>query len=454
MVFSELLQRFVDQRPIAVMTRIVLEKQFSDQFYDMVFENIAQRQYVRELAFSTCAKIMTQVVLGKASSVHAAFVQDRKSIPVSVGSLYEKLQHIEPAVCEELVRRSASDLNEVVGFLSKRQEPIAGYRLRIVDGNVLAASEHRLKELRGSAVAAMPGLNLVLYDYATGLISALVACEEGQASERPLFRQLLPRISPGDLILLDRNFCTSEVMLGIRAAQAAFLVRHHAGLALIPDGPRRKAGKCRTGKVATQMVRLKCGMRCRAIIITRDKPLKNGGRRVILLTNLPRKNATPRRLAELYLKRWSIEEAFRQLTEYLSCEVRTLGYPKAALFAFTLAVLAYNTLTCIQGALDAAQPASVGQWSAFYLAWEVRITFEGMQVALPEDEWQPFAKMDNKTLAGVLRDIGAKVDHARYAKHPRSAKKKVERKKMKSYHVSTAKLLKERELQKNNAATK
>jgi hypothetical protein len=159
-----------------------LEKQFSDQFFDTVFDEIAQHQYLRELTFSTCAKVMSQVTFGRAASVNAAYLKDSESIPVSIVSLYDKLRHIEPVVCEELVRRSSADLTVVVGLLAKRDEPIPGFRLRFLrfgDGNVLACSEHRLKELRNLGAAAMPGLNLVLYDYSTDLITDVVACEDG-----------------------------------------------------------------------------------------------------------------------------------------------------------------------------------------------------------------------------------------------------------------------------------
>jgi hypothetical protein len=451
MVFSEIFQRFVDQRPIAVMTRIVLEKQFSDQFFDTAFAETAQEQYTRDLAFSTCAKLMVQVTLGNASSVHAAFVKERKSIGVSVVSLYAKLQHVEPRVCEELVRRSAADLAEVVGSLHTRKEPVLGYRLRIVDGNVLTASEHRLKELRGSRTAAMPGLTLAVYDYATSLITDLVACEDGQASERRLFPELLARIQPKDLIMADRNFCTSQTLTALSEKKAAFLIRYHAGLSLIPAGPVKKRGRCRTGRVSEQTVRLKCGFRCRAITITRDKPLQKGGHKVVLLTNLPRKKAAAKNLANLYLERWSIEEAFRQLTEYLSCEVRTLGYPKAALFAFSLAVLGYNTLTCVKAALAAAQSDKSEEWSVFYMSWEVKTTFEGMLIAVVPDEWAEFGTMSNEALAKVLYEIAKGVNHAHYAKHKRGPKKSVEVKRRKSYHASTAKVLEERKTRKTKA---
>jgi hypothetical protein len=41
---------------------------------------------------------------------------------------------------------------------------------------------------------------------------------------------------------------------------------------------------------------------------------------------------------------WFIETAFQERTVHLACEVNTLGYPKAALFGFAVAVVAYNAL--------------------------------------------------------------------------------------------------------------
>jgi hypothetical protein len=382
--------------------------------------------------------------LGQAASVHAAFVQERATIPVSIASLYEKLQHVEPRVCEELVQRSTAELSGVVRRLSQRAQPMSGLRLRILDGNVLAGSEHRLKELRHTSSAAMPGKSLVLYDYASGLISGLVACEDGEASERRLVPYVLAQLQAGDLIMADRNFCTADLLQDLQQRQVSFLIRHHAGLSLTYLGPARPRGRCKTGKVFERPVRLKCGLVCRAIIIIRHQPLKDGGRRVILLTDVPVRQGSSRKLADLYLQRWTIEEAFRQLTEYLACEVRTLGYPKAALFAFTLAVLAYNALQCVQAALTAAHPQSQGTWSAFYMAWEVKRTFDGLLVAVPEEEWQPYRQMKAAALAHFLRRTAKRARPAHYAKHRRGPKKSVPRKKVRSHHASTAKLLLER----------
>lgn len=443
MVFSTVLQRFIDQRPVCVLTRVVLENQFSADRFDAIFEETAREQYTKELLFSTCAELLCQVTLCGQPALHAAFKKARERIPVSVVAVYDKLKRVEPAVCEALVERTAQPLPELLARLkATRPQPVPGYRLRIVDGNTLAASEHRLRELRDVNTAAIPGRTLAVYDVATELITGLIACENGHTNERKLIPALLQRIAAGDLVIADRLYATLEFFAGLIERGAAFLVRH-AGLKLRWLGKRRRVGRCRTGVVFEQDVRLTSGLVCRAIVIQRDKPLREGGRRVILLTNVPRSRASAKKLAELYLKRWRIEEAFRQLTQYLSCEVRTLGYPKAALLAFSLAVIAYNCLACVRGSLASVHGRDKvdEELSAYYVALEVKLCFDGMQVAVPDRQWEAFGRMSPAALARVLRTIAGHVVWEHYTKAKRGPKKPRRRRGVKHHHVATAALL-------------
>ena len=72
--------------------------------------------------------------------------------------------------------------------------------------------------------------------------------------------------------------------------------------------------------------------------------------RIHILTNLPKK-AARRRRSRLYRKRWTIETAFQELEATLDGEINTLGYPKAALFAFCVALVSYNLMSVIKAAL-------------------------------------------------------------------------------------------------------
>jgi len=61
---------------------------------------------------------------------------------------------------------------------------LPGWRLRVLDGNHLPASEKRLASLRGHRGAALPGQTLVVYDPDSGLVTDLVASEDAHQSER------------------------------------------------------------------------------------------------------------------------------------------------------------------------------------------------------------------------------------------------------------------------------
>ena len=56
-------------------------------------------------------------------------------------------------------------------------------------------------------------------------------------------------------------------------------------------------------------------------------------------------------MAQLYHNRWKLETAFQHLEAYFHSEINTLGYPKAALFGFCLALVAYNVLAVVLAAL-------------------------------------------------------------------------------------------------------
>ena len=81
-------------------------------------------------------------------------------------------------------------------------------------------------------------------------------------------------------------------------------------------------------------------------------------------------------IAELYRKRWTIETAFAELEETLNGEVNTLGYPKAALFAFCVALVAYNVLSTLKAALRAVHGEEVvaEEVSGYYVAEEIKMS--------------------------------------------------------------------------------
>ena len=140
---------FVEQRPIYVMARGVLEHLFNADKIDALCARTAEVQYTRALLFSSVVDLMGQVVLGVQPSVHAAYQGQAAQLGISDQAVYDKLRQVELRVSAELVRDAARQAAPVIGALQAELPPLVpGYRAKILDGNHLAASAHRLEALR------------------------------------------------------------------------------------------------------------------------------------------------------------------------------------------------------------------------------------------------------------------------------------------------------------------
>jgi hypothetical protein len=138
-------ERFIEHSPISVMARLGLQRALDPAWIDELFEQERETQYTRELLFSTTVEIMSLVAVGLRPSVHAA-AKASPALPVSITALYDKLSRTEPGLVRALVQGSARRLGPVVQPMLRKQPPsVDGYRLRIVDGSHLSASEKRLK---------------------------------------------------------------------------------------------------------------------------------------------------------------------------------------------------------------------------------------------------------------------------------------------------------------------
>jgi hypothetical protein len=62
MLFDELLQPFLAQRPVAVMTRACLEYAFASADLDALFERVSTTQYHHRLTFSSLVDLLGAVV--------------------------------------------------------------------------------------------------------------------------------------------------------------------------------------------------------------------------------------------------------------------------------------------------------------------------------------------------------------------------------------------------------
>jgi hypothetical protein len=449
MLLGHIFERFMVKTPFAVMARSLLERTLAPEALDALFEEKADTQYTRELTFSSVVDLMGQVVTSTFSSVRAAFLDKSFAISVSLTSLYNKLQGIEPEVGAELVHHSARQLQPLIHELGGcLPEPVPGYTMRVLDGNAIARTEHRLKETRKDSAAPLPGKSLCVFEPACQMVTKIVLCEDGHTQERALVGPILDAVEKDTLWVADRNFCFQRFLLGIAKKLGFFVIREHANLNYKTASKLRHRGRSETGRILEQSIYLEeedgSKFHLRRIVVKLEKATEDGDWELAILTNLP-EDVSAVAVSEAYRKRWTIEGGFLDLTTTLDCEINTLCYPRAALFVFCVAVMAYNLQSAIKGVMRSEHGAEKveNDLSRYFVSGEIGQVYRGMMVALPPEEWAVFRNMSFKEYAGVLKRLAQNVDFERYPKAHRGPKKaKTKRQYDPDHpHVSVAKLL-------------
>lgn len=445
-----------DAVPLAVMVRGTLEWLLDEAAVEQRFRTHAPDQYTRELTLHALVRLLIQVAAGTRRSVFAAYKADQAldepTITATYQAVYGKLGRLEPAVSEAVVRHGAERCGRLLTLMPRaRREPRPGYRTRVLDGNVVAGSEHRLKALRRWLNACLPGKSLVVYEPGSGLVTDVVLCEDAYTQERALLGQVLPRVRAKDLFIADRNFCTTRFVFGLSAAGAAVIVRQHRRT--LPcralDRPRH-CGETETGVVYEQSVQATdpgtgAVLQLRRVEIRLFAETRDGERTLAVLTNLPAA-VSAAEVAEDYLRRWTIESHFQFLTQSLQCELPGLGQPRAALFGFAMALLAANALAVGRGGLRSAHGAEAeAEVSGYYLADEVAHDYRTLMKYVPAEQWRPWRELPEAALAPLLGALAARVELRGLRRSRRGPKKPPRHKPVydpKHKHYSTARLLK------------
>lgn len=449
-MFDKVVERFLRLSPVTVLSRLAVQRALDPTWLDEVFHQHRDRTYEKELLFSSVIEVTSHVVLGLQPSLHAAYQQ--ASLDVSFQALYGKVGRTEPSVLRAMVRGSYERLAPVVeNWAVRARRLVPGHRVRIFDGNDLPASEKRLALLRGFRGAALPGQSLVVYDPDLDLAVDALPWADAHDHERTLMKEMMAEVQAGDVNVADRAFSTRDIFRQHRQRRAYLIVREHGRNPNPTEVGRRKfVGRVDTGKVYVQSVEIPAEqpgekpMRLRRIEVHLDEPTGDGEQVVRILTNVPKRLLEAKRVAEIYRKRWSIEGLFQRLEASLHSEVRSLGIPAAALLAFCTAVVSFNALSVVQAAIEQAHPICAQQpLSTFYLATELRRTFDGLRIAVPPEYWSEHDSQNPAQMAQTLLEMAARVNPAKLRKHPRSTKKE---KKPKGYapasevrrHIATA----------------
>src|SRR5882762_2335714 len=149
MILGECFEKFIERSPVSVMVRGTLERVFDPEKLERVFADHALLQYTRELTFAQCVGLMSDVVFRIAPSVGAWYKAHREEMPVTRQAVYDKLKRLELPTAAGLVAYAWRELGACLRQMPSPLPPLLpGYRVRVLDGNHLAGTEHRVGELR------------------------------------------------------------------------------------------------------------------------------------------------------------------------------------------------------------------------------------------------------------------------------------------------------------------
>src|SRR4051794_627411 len=123
-IHSDVFERFTQGDTIPVMTQALMENALNPRILDQLFDDVADRQYTRELLSSSLVELMSLVVCGIRPSINAAYAKNAVPINVSLAALYGKIRRIETPIGSAMARATAERLAPVITAMGGGRPPL------------------------------------------------------------------------------------------------------------------------------------------------------------------------------------------------------------------------------------------------------------------------------------------------------------------------------------------
>lgn len=447
---SDVCEQFVKQAPQVVLTRAIVSHLLEREApLQAVFEEARGRSYEGSITFPALTGAVADIALNQCDNPRQAWHAHQEQLGAKQGAFYGKLNRVEPSISEALVAFSAQQAALLMRACGATPEVVLpGYQCSIIDGNHLTGTQKRLKETRTLGAAALPGQVVAKFNMQTRLFEQAVMIEDAHAQESSALDVLVASLQPRELLIADRHYCIVRFMAQVAGKSCYFVIRQHGRLKGQLLGKRREIGRIETGVVYEQDLQI-TGTAGDVLVVRRvtlelDQPTRDGEKVIHVLTNLPTADADACRVAELYAQRWQIENAFYVLTTTLTCELKTMGQPRAALFLFATAQLAFNCRAVLLALLRVTHEVSdVKSLSQYLLSLDIARPMPGFLVAVPAPEWEKILPTEVSELAEFLLRVSRHLNLKQYRKSHRGPKKPAPKRQRHkgSTHVATARLL-------------
>jgi len=96
--------------------------------------------------------------------VNAAYQSNVGTMGTSLAATYNKLNGIEPTMTAALVRDTSEEMSDIIKGLKAENTPLLpGFKIKMLDGNCIEKTEHRLTVLRYTNAGPLARVNHSLF---------------------------------------------------------------------------------------------------------------------------------------------------------------------------------------------------------------------------------------------------------------------------------------------------
>jgi len=370
--------------PLAQAVLELFDHVLDDALCDAVFDAHRGRCYQDALAFPTLVRVIRDALVLHGGSANRAIgdAVDAGRLECAPSGVYRKLANLPPALSQALLSRGTARLAAVAAAdtAAARTLPACFDDLDVivVDGKKAKRAAKRLAETRAFTSGSLLGAKLLVgLSLRSGLAVAMHADEDGERNDVPLVGGLLGQLradrvataaanaAAADpvaaaaesarpfLFVADRQFADLNLPALFAAGGDHFLLRCAKTLKFQPDPSRpEQCGVDQAGRAFTQAWGWVGSAKDKRRRYVRRVTLSRGDGKddVILITDLLDEQAYPAAdLLALYRLRWTIEEAFQQVTEVFALARLIGASPRGIIFQGALCLLIYNLTLTVKG---------------------------------------------------------------------------------------------------------
>ena len=354
-----------------------------------IFDRYRGRSYESVLTFETIVDLTAKALIEHRGSGNQAFERaaEANELDASKEAVYGKLRRIPISLSDGFLQAGTQRIAELLPRRSARTSPVPKslrhMEVLFVDGKKLKHVPRLLKQARGVKALVLGGKTISALSWNTGLVKAIHANPDGEASDAPLVPGLLLQLNEdveGErLFVEDRQFCdlVQPRLLTARKGDH-FLIRYNAKVHFFRDNTR----KLRHGidEAENRFVEewgwigkpeSPRSFYVRRITLNRRAtPDDKAPEPVILITDLLDADKYPAEdLLVTYHARWGIESVFHKITDVFHLKNLISTTPEGTIFQFAFCMLLYNVIQLLTQYLAQAEKipaAKISQENVFY----------------------------------------------------------------------------------------